>query len=67
MPSERPEAETSISLMMRVRRDPADVGAWEEFVRRYQPMIREWCLRWGAQPTTPTTSSRRFWSSSSPR
>ncbi len=50
MPTEKPEAETSISLMMRVRRDPADVAAWEEFVRRYQPMIREWCLRWGARP-----------------
>ena len=50
MPTEKPEAETSISLMMRVRRDPADVEAWEEFVRRYQPMIREWCLRWGARP-----------------
>ena len=50
MPTEKPEAETSISLMMRVRRDPADVEAWEEFVRRYQPMIREWCLRWGSRP-----------------
>jgi RNA polymerase sigma-70 factor (ECF subfamily) len=49
VPTEKPEAVTSISLMMRVRRDPADVEAWEEFVRRYQPMIRDWCQRWGSR------------------
>ena len=26
-------------------------GAWNEFVERYQPMIRAWCLRWGSQPS----------------
>ena len=50
MPTEKPDADTSITLMMRLRRAPADVQAWEEFVRRYQPMIREWCLRWGSRP-----------------
>jgi RNA polymerase sigma-70 factor (ECF subfamily) len=51
MPTEKPAAETSITLMMRVRQNPADLQAWEEFVRRYQPMMREWCLRWGSQPS----------------
>jgi RNA polymerase sigma-70 factor (ECF subfamily) len=44
-----PEADTSLTLMERLRRDPADPRAWEEFVRRYRPMIRAWCLRWGMQ------------------
>ena len=35
--------------MMRVQQDPADPEAWDEFVHRYQPMIRAWCLKWGAQ------------------
>ncbi len=42
--------DTSATLMMRVQEDPADPLAWDEFVRRYQPMIRAWCLRWGSQP-----------------
>ena len=36
--------------MMRVQEDPADALAWDEFVGRYQPMIRAWCLKWGSQP-----------------
>ena len=36
--------------MMRIQEDPADRRAWDEFVEFYQPMIREWCLRWGSQP-----------------
>jgi RNA polymerase sigma factor (sigma-70 family) len=35
--------------MMRVLEDPADPLAWDEFVKRYQPMIRAWCLKWGSQ------------------
>jgi RNA polymerase sigma-70 factor (ECF subfamily) len=50
MPSQKPDDDTSITLMMRLRRAPADVQAWDEFVRRYQPMIRDWCVRWGSQP-----------------
>ncbi len=50
MPSDRPDADTSLTLMMRLQQAPADPQAWDEFVRRYQPMIRDWCLRWGAQP-----------------
>ena len=45
-----PNKETSGTLMMRIQEDPADRGAWDEFVEIYQPMIRDWCLRWGSQP-----------------
>jgi RNA polymerase sigma-70 factor (ECF subfamily) len=37
--------------MMRVQKDPADPTAWDEFVDRYRPLIRAWCLRWGSQPS----------------
>src|SRR5689334_6799525 len=50
MTSEKPDADTSITLMMRLREAPADLHAWDEFVRRYQPMIRDWCLKWGSRP-----------------
>jgi RNA polymerase sigma-70 factor (ECF subfamily) len=50
MPSDKPDVDTSITLMMRLRQAPADLQAWEDFVRRYQPMIRDWCLRWGSRP-----------------
>jgi RNA polymerase sigma-70 factor (ECF subfamily) len=45
-----PDKDTSLTLMMRVQQDPADPQAWDEFVQRYQPIIRAWCLRWGSQP-----------------
>jgi RNA polymerase sigma-70 factor (ECF subfamily) len=44
-----PDKDTSLTLMMRVQQDPADPRAWDEFVQRYQPIIRAWCLRWGSQ------------------
>ena len=47
--SKSPDQDTSLTLMMRVQQDPADPRAWDEFVHRYQPMIRAWCLKWGAQ------------------
>jgi RNA polymerase sigma-70 factor (ECF subfamily) len=46
-----PDKNTSLTLMMRVQQDPADPQAWNEFVERYQPIIRGWCLRWGSQPS----------------
>jgi RNA polymerase sigma-70 factor (ECF subfamily) len=48
--SRKPNDDTSLTLMMRVQQDPADPEAWDEFVHRYHPMIRDWCLKWGAQP-----------------
>ena len=47
--SKSPDKDTSLTLMMRVQQDPADARAWDNFVKRYQPMIRAWCVRWGAQ------------------
>jgi RNA polymerase sigma-70 factor (ECF subfamily) len=42
-------ARTSASLLARLGRAPADGAAWEEFLRRYQPRILQWCRRWGLQ------------------
>jgi len=50
MPSDKRDVDTSITLMMRLRQAPADLQAWDELVRRYQPMIRDWCLKWGSRP-----------------
>jgi RNA polymerase sigma-70 factor (ECF subfamily) len=36
---------TSPSLLFRVR-NTADQQAWDEFYRRYAPMIRGWCRHW---------------------
>jgi RNA polymerase sigma factor (sigma-70 family) len=44
-----PVDDTSITLMMRLQRFPADPQAWDEFVERYRPMIRAWCLKWQLQ------------------
>jgi RNA polymerase sigma-70 factor (ECF subfamily) len=49
--SNKPDVDTSVTLMMRVQKNPADPQAWDDFVRRYQPVICVWCLRWGAQPS----------------
>jgi RNA polymerase sigma factor (sigma-70 family) len=49
MASKNPDDDTSVTLMMRLGQSPADDRAWDRFVERYQPMIRAWCLRWGAQ------------------
>ena len=35
--------------MVRLQRFPADPQAWDEFVDRYRPMIRAWCLKWHLQ------------------
>ena len=43
-------ATTSVSLLERLRRDPADAAAWDEFVGRYRPKVYEWCRGWGVQP-----------------
>jgi RNA polymerase sigma-70 factor (ECF subfamily) len=44
------EAETThVSLLLRLRRNPSDAGAWQAFVRRYGPRVFAWCRRWGLQ------------------
>jgi RNA polymerase sigma-70 factor (ECF subfamily) len=45
----RPQKDTSLTLLERVQKFPADLEAWDEFVRHYQPMIHAWCLKWGLQ------------------
>jgi RNA polymerase sigma-70 factor (ECF subfamily) len=40
---------TRISLLSRLRKDPHDSSAWDEFVGRYRPRIESWCRWWGLQ------------------
>jgi RNA polymerase sigma factor (sigma-70 family) len=47
--SANPIDDTSLTLMIRLQKSPTDVRAWGEFVERYSPMIRAWCLKWGLQ------------------
>src|SRR5947209_2478785 len=42
-------SQTRASLLSRLRKDPGDSSAWDEFVDRYGPRIRSWCRRWGLQ------------------
>ena len=47
-----PESEgstTSVSLLLRLGRHPADQAAWEEFVDRYGAKIYSWCRAWRLQ------------------
>ena len=45
----RSDHDTSLTLLLRVQKDPADSVAWDEFVRHYRPMIEAWCRKWGLQ------------------
>jgi RNA polymerase sigma factor (sigma-70 family) len=40
---------TSVTLLGRLRHDPNDQAAWNDFVARYQPKILQWCHRWRLQ------------------
>lgn len=40
---------TSGSLLDRLRRQPTDQAAWQEFVRRYGPRVYHWCRRYDLQ------------------
>jgi RNA polymerase sigma-70 factor (ECF subfamily) len=40
--------DTSATMLARVQ-NPADREAWNEFVARYGPRIKQWCLRWNVQ------------------
>jgi RNA polymerase sigma-70 factor (ECF subfamily) len=44
-----PGSVTRVSLLGRLRQNPADAGAWQEFVQHYGPKVRGWCRRWGLQ------------------
>lgn len=43
------ESQTSTTLLRRLRQDPTDPGAWNEFVERYGRMIYRWCRRYRLQ------------------
>jgi RNA polymerase sigma-70 factor (ECF subfamily) len=40
---------TSVTLLGRLRHNPADQAAWKDFVARYGPKILQWCRRWQLQ------------------
>ncbi len=41
---------TSATLLGRLREQPADDAAWQEFVRRYRPRIYAYCIAFPLQP-----------------
>lgn len=41
---------TSITLLGKLRDDPRNQAAWQEFVRRYRPLIYGFCVGWQLQP-----------------
>ncbi len=41
---------TNPTLFGRLRRAPDDIGAWNEFVGTYGPMIEAWCRKRGVSP-----------------
>jgi RNA polymerase sigma-70 factor (ECF subfamily) len=47
--TDTPESRTRVTLLDRLRRDPADADAWGEFVRHYGAKVLSWCRHWGLQ------------------
>jgi RNA polymerase sigma-70 factor (ECF subfamily) len=50
MPSKPITSSTCLSLLGRVRQQPADQAAWSQVAHRYGRMIQNWCRRWGLGP-----------------
>jgi len=44
------QMKTRASLLLRLRQEPADGEAWNEFVERYGRQIFAWCRQWQLQP-----------------
>lgn len=42
---------TNLSLLAKLRSDPADQKSWREFVEYYGAKIYAWGLQWGLQPS----------------
>jgi RNA polymerase sigma-70 factor (ECF subfamily) len=40
---------TSVTLLARLRQDPTNQAAWDEFVEHYGPHIYRWCRQWKLQ------------------
>lgn len=47
--SDQQNADTSTSLLRRLRQEPANEVAWRTFVDRYGGLLRGWCRKWGLQ------------------
>lgn len=41
--------DTSLGLLEKLQSEQFDQNAWEEFVRRYARVLRDWARRWGIQ------------------
>jgi RNA polymerase sigma-70 factor (ECF subfamily) len=50
MAGEDSQMRTRASLLLRLRHEPHDQEAWNEFVERYGGQIAAWCRRWRLQP-----------------
>jgi RNA polymerase sigma-70 factor (ECF subfamily) len=48
MPADR-NADTSLTVLERLQKNPDDPQAWKLFIDRYRPRIRDWCQAWGLQ------------------
>jgi RNA polymerase sigma-70 factor (ECF subfamily) len=42
-------SQTRVTLLGRLRHDPTDAQAWNEFVDHYGGKVLAWCRRWGLQ------------------
>jgi RNA polymerase sigma factor (sigma-70 family) len=43
------QLDTRVSLLIRLRQEPTDQRAWDEFAGRYGWLIGAWCQQWGLQ------------------
>ena len=43
------QMDTRVSLLIRLRQEPTDQRAWDEFAQRYGGLIGAWCRQWGLQ------------------
>jgi RNA polymerase sigma-70 factor (ECF subfamily) len=50
MAGDSSQMRTRASLLLRLRQEPTDQRAWDEFVARYGPNIAAWCRQWRLQP-----------------
>jgi RNA polymerase sigma factor (sigma-70 family) len=49
MIGDEPQMDTRVSLLIRLRREPTDQRAWDEFAERYGRLIGAWCQQRGLQ------------------
>ena len=47
--ADAPLPTTRVTLLARLRQDPTDQGAWDDFVERYGRHIYQWCRQWKLQ------------------